>query len=157
VATRPEIHDMPKLRPAQGTRPRIVVTESELVRLIRLAEGADESPVGEYLAEELSRAFVVPDDDIAPHVARMGSQVTYREDRTSRIRKVKLVYPQEANIGLNFVSVLTPIGAALIGLSPAQTIQWPSPTGEMETLTVLEVSNEADAPQLSPGRPMALS
>lgn len=140
---------MPKLRSAQGTRPRIVITASESAHLLRLAEREDDgdSPVGEYLAEELSRAFVVPDDDIAPHVIRMGSLVTYQESRTSRVRKVKLVYPQEANIELNQVSVLTPIGAALIGLSPAQTIQWPSPTGEMETLTVLDVSNGADTPR----------
>jgi regulator of nucleoside diphosphate kinase len=140
---------MPKLRPVQGTRPRIVITASELAVLLRLAENEarSRSPVREYLVEELSRAFVVPDEDIAPHVVRMGSRVTYREDQTSRVRKVKLVFPREANIELNFVSVLTPIGAALIGLSPAQTIQWPSPGGEMHSLTVLNVGNESEIEQ----------
>jgi regulator of nucleoside diphosphate kinase len=122
------------------------VAASELPTLLRLAEGAVErnAPAGEYLVEELSRAHIVPDDDIAPQIVRMGSRVTYREDRTARVRKVKLVYPREANIGLNQVSVLTPIGAALIGLSPAQSIQWPSPSGGTEALTVLDVSNEPE-------------
>jgi regulator of nucleoside diphosphate kinase len=126
-------------------RPRIVVTEGEHTVLMGLAERALErdSPVGEYLAEELSRAFIVPDDACAANVIRMGSTVTYREDATGRIRTVTLVYPREADIDRQRISILTPIGAALIGLSPSQTIQWPSPGGAMETLTVLNVSNES--------------
>jgi regulator of nucleoside diphosphate kinase len=54
------------------------------------------------------------------------------------------VYPHDANIDLQRISILTPIGAALIGLSPTQTIQWPSPSGAMESLTVLDVVNEQD-------------
>lgn len=125
-------------------RPRIVVTAGEHTLLTGLAERAvdQDSSVGEYLVEELSRAFIVPDDACAPNVVRMGSTVTYREDATGRIRTVTLVYPREANIDQQRISVLTPIGAALIGLSPAQTIQWPSPDGAMATLTVLNVSNE---------------
>jgi regulator of nucleoside diphosphate kinase len=129
----------------QSARPRIVVTAGEHALLMGLAEKAleRESPVGEFLAEELSRAAIVPDDQCAPNVVRMGSTVTYREDATARVRTITLVYPREANIDLQRISILTPIGAALIGLSPSQTIQWPSPGGSMETLTVLEVSNES--------------
>jgi regulator of nucleoside diphosphate kinase len=124
-------------------RPRIVVAAGEHALLTGLAERAIErdSPVGEYLAEELSRAFIVPDDACASNVVRMGSTVTYREDASGRIRTVTLVYPKDANIDRHQISILTPIGAALIGLSPAQTIQWPSPSGGMETLTVLNVTN----------------
>jgi regulator of nucleoside diphosphate kinase len=136
---------MSKAQPAQSAgRPRIVVTAGEHTLLMGLAERAleRESSVGEYLAEELSRAFIVPDDACAPNVIRMGSTVTYREDATARIRTVTLVYPREADIDRHRISILTPIGAALIGLSPSQTIQWPSPGGAMATLTVLDVSNE---------------
>ena len=137
---------MSKAQLAQSTpvRPRIVVTSGDHGVLTGLAERAAErdSPVGEYLAEELSRAFIVPDDQCATNVVRMGSTVTYREDASSRVRTVTLVYPRDANIDMQRISILTPIGAALIGLSPAQTIQWPSPTGAMETLTVLNVVNE---------------
>lgn len=127
------------------SRPRIVIAASEHARLMNLAEKAAErdSPVGEYLAEELSRAQIVPDDACAPHVVRMGSEVTYNDAATHRTRKVTLVYPGEADIDQNRVSVLTPIGAALIGLSPAQSIEWPSPDGGVGSLTVLDVKNDA--------------
>jgi regulator of nucleoside diphosphate kinase len=126
------------------SRPRIVIAESEHARLMNLAEKAAErdSPVGEYLADELSRAHVVPDDACAPHVVRMGSQVTYSDGATHRTRKVTLVYPGEADIDQNRVSILTPIGAALIGLSPEQSIEWPSPDGGVGSLTVLDVKND---------------
>jgi regulator of nucleoside diphosphate kinase len=71
----------------------------------------------------------------------MGSTVTYREDANGRVRTVTLVFPKDANIDQHRISILTPIGAALIGLSPAQTIEWPAPGGTMETLTVLNVTH----------------
>ena len=126
------------------TRPRIVIAAGEHARLMGLAETAMErdSPVGEYLSEELSRAHIVPDESCYPFVVRMGSHVTYVEDATRRTRKVTLVYPTDADIDRGRISILTPIGAALIGLSPAQSIQWPSPGGGMSSLTVLDVKNE---------------
>lgn len=128
-------------------RPRIVVTAGEHALLTGLAERALErdSPVGEYLADELSRAYIVPDDACASNVVRMGSTVTYREDASGRVRTVTLVLPRDADIDRQRISILAPIGAALIGLSPAQTIEWPSPSGAMETLTVLNVTNTTDA------------
>lgn len=124
-------------------RPRIVLTTGEHAALTSLTEraGARDTPVGEYLAEELSRAFIVPDDARTPNVVRMGSQVTYREEKTGRTRTVTLVYPREADIELQRVSVLTPIGAALIGLAPTQSIEWHAPDGEIGVLTVLAVSH----------------
>jgi len=129
----------------ERARPRIVIASSEYNSLLALAEKASEkdSRVGDYLASELSRASIVPDGAAAPNVVRMGSIVTYREDATSRVRKVTLVYPKDADIDRNCISVLTPIGAALIGLAPDQTIDWPSPAGAMESLTVVSVENEA--------------
>lgn len=135
---------MPKNSVTQAAiRPRIVVTASEHALLMGLAERASErnSPIGEFLAEELSRAAIVPDDACAPNIVRIGSVITYRERATGRIRTVTLVYPKDADIDHQRISILTPIGAALIGLSPGQSIEWPSPSGTMESLTVLEVMN----------------
>lgn len=135
---------MSKASLARGAvRPRIVVAAGEHALLTGLAERAIERdlPIGEYLAEELSRAYIVPDESCATNVVRMGSTVTYREDATGRVRTVTLVYPKDANIDQQRISILTPIGAALIGLSPAQTIEWPSPSGTMEKLTVLNVTH----------------
>ncbi len=124
-----------------SARPRIVLTAGEHAVLTSLAErsAARDTAVGEYLAEELSRAYIVPDDARTPNVVRMGSKVTYREEKTGRTRTVTVVYPREADIEQQRVSVLTPIGAALIGLSPTQSIEWQAPDGEPGLLTVLAV------------------
>lgn len=141
---------MTKASPA-SIRPRIVLTAGEHAVLTSLTERetARDTAVGEYLAEELSRAYIVPDDARTPNVVRMGSQVTYREDNTGRTRTVTLVYPREADIEQQRVSVLTPIGAALIGLSPSQSIEWRGPDGDVGTLTVLAVA-QADAERKTP-------
>jgi len=135
---------MSKDQPATSPRPRIIIAAGEHTILQGLADKAlqNDSPIGEYLVDELSRASIVPDGECAPNVVRMGSTVTYREDATARIRKVTLVYPHEADIAQQRVSILTPIGAALIGMSTDQAIQWPSPGGAMESLTVLDVSHD---------------
>jgi regulator of nucleoside diphosphate kinase len=99
--------------------------------------------IAEFLLEELTRAFVVPDGKCADNVVRVGSRVTYREESTSRIRRVTLSYPRDANIEHNRISILTPIGAALIGLSIAQTIEWPTPDGRTDAITVLDVANDS--------------
>jgi regulator of nucleoside diphosphate kinase len=121
-------------------RPRIVISARDHSRLLQLAEStAHHSEVSDYLSEELLRADVVPEAACADHIAQMGSTVTYRDDNTGRIRKVQLVYPAEADIERHRISILTPIGAALIGMSPAQSIAWPTPGGGSGSLTVLDV------------------
>lgn len=113
---------------------------------MRLAEVAQEreasSAVAEYLSDELSRAQIVPDAQCDPNIIRMGSKVTYSDESSSRTRTVSLVYPEAADINRGLISVLTPIGAALIGLSPKQSIDWPAPGGGTGKLTVLEVVND---------------
>lgn len=122
------------------TRPRIVIAARDHARLLSLTEAAmrNDSPVAEYLSEELTRAEVVPDTQCA-NIAQMGSTITYRDDTTGKTRTVTLVYPAEANIEQQRISILTPIGAALIGMSPEQSIPWPAPGGSFGSLTVLEV------------------
>lgn len=136
---------MQKAHHGRAARPRIVIASTEHAQLLVLADKAlDRLPrVAEYLLDELSRAFVVPDGTCAANVVRIGSEVVYREDSTSRVRRVTLTYPHDANIEQGRVSILTPIGAALIGMSVAQAIEWPTPDGPMDTITVLDVMNEA--------------
>jgi regulator of nucleoside diphosphate kinase len=69
----------------------------------------------------------------------MGSTVSYIDDVSGRTHKVTLVYPSEANIDEDRVSILTPVGAALIGMSAAQCIHWRDPQGRTRILTVIDV------------------
>lgn len=93
-----------------------------------------------FLAREMDRARVVSDDTELRSVVRMGCQVSYRDERTGDVREVELVYPHEADISQGRVSILTPVGAALIGLSVGQAIEFQTPGHETRTLTVLGVS-----------------
>ena len=73
--------------------------------------------------------------------ARMGSQVRYCDDKTGDVRDVVLVYPHEADITLKRVSILTPVGAALIGMSVGQAIEFQTPGHNKRSLRVLGVSD----------------
>lgn len=71
----------------------------------------------------------------------MGSSVTYQvNDAPSRT--VKLVYPAEADIDAGLISILTPIGAALLGLSPGQTMPWKTNSGEFKRMLIVAVQQD---------------
>ena len=97
---------------------------------------ADDS---DYLNYELDRARVVPDNQVPADIVRMGSLVTYRSGDGDP-RSVELVYPDHAT-ARDKVSVLSPVGTALIGLAPGQTITWHAPDGAAHKLTVISVAN----------------
>ena len=127
--------------------PPITITTNDASRLRLLAKSSmTRFPrVAHFLAEEIDRANVIPGQVTLPGVVRMGSRVTYRDEKTGRVREVTLVYPHEADINLNRISVLTPVGAALIGLSVGQTIEFQTPTREKRSLAVVDVSTESSA------------
>lgn len=131
---------------APAERPRIAITAGDYARLVSLTEGPDRSEVAEYLSGELTRARIIADDQLAGNIVRMGSRVSYRDLATGRTRVITLVYPREADMARNRVSVLTPVGAALIGLCPDQSIDWPTPEGGSGSLSVIAVSNDEVEP-----------
>src|SRR3546814_19250056 len=66
--------------------------------------------VSEYLKDELERATVVDDEDIQPTVVTMGTTVTFRDEETQDVRRITLVYPDDADISEGKISVMTPVG-----------------------------------------------
>ena len=129
-----------------GSRlPKIAITDIDFENLSRLANAAHDSmaDVAEELLEELDRAHVVSARSAKANVVRMGSSLVYRlEDGAER--EVTLVYPADADISLGRVSVMTPIGAALIGLSKGQSISWTTRAGKRQMLTVTSVEAPID-------------
>jgi regulator of nucleoside diphosphate kinase len=93
--------------------------------------------------DELDRAHVLPKGRHPVDVVCMGCEVDFRDDTTGRVQTVTLVYPNEADITKARISVLTPIGTALIGLAVGKSINWKTRTGEMKRLTVLQVREPA--------------
>lgn len=127
--------------PKSGELPPIVIPARDYRRLSALMDAAERAPtpVVEFLSQELSRAEIVEDEESCQHVVRVGSLVSYRDGVNDRYRTVRIVWPLEADVNRDRISVLSPVGAALLGMSPGQSIEWPRPVGEPRTLTVLAV------------------
>lgn len=132
--------------------PPITLNTVDAERLLRLADIARRRfpNTAEFLSREVERANVVSPSRMLPGVAAMGSEVEFRDDTTGQVRRVTLAYPHEADLDAGRISVLTPIGAALIGLSVSQSIEWETPLGERRSLTVLRVEPGPAAEETSP-------
>jgi regulator of nucleoside diphosphate kinase len=131
------IHELP-LRARE--LPAITIPASDYDRLAELAETAP-AAVAPYLRRELARARIAADFDLDPHIARVGSRITYREEPSHQARTVELVWPHEADISRGRVSVLTAIGAALIGMGPGDSIDFPAPVGGHRRVRVMAVTD----------------
>lgn len=135
-------------QPNQKTqrKPKIIVGEIDHERLTGLATTALERipEVAEELLAEMDRAKVVAPGKLPADVVRMGSFVTFDSD-SAQHRRVQLVYPGEADIEQGRISVLTPIGAALIGLAAGQSIAWTARDGKKHVLTVTAVEQAEPA------------
>jgi regulator of nucleoside diphosphate kinase len=120
-----------------STAPEIVITSQDLDRL-RLLIGVSSSPVAERLDRELARAKIVAQTDVPADVVTMNSDVTFQDLATLVTRTVRLVYPRDADAERGLVSILAPMGSALLGLGVGQTIEWPTPGG-VRRVRVIEV------------------
>jgi regulator of nucleoside diphosphate kinase len=121
-------------------QPPIVISEAEHARLSDLAEANRHLPgVADYLLTELERASIAPDDALGAGFVAMNTELEYRDESTGATRRVTLVYPEAQDIAAWKISVLTPVGAALIGLAAGQTIAFEDRTGETRRLTVTRI------------------
>lgn len=123
--------------------PPILVSSEDRARLLELVSHA-EGPVAEQLEHELDRAEVLPLQDVPSDVIVMDSEVEYEELGTGRRRQLRLVFPREADGAAGRVSILAPLGCALLGLRVAQEIDWKMPGGKRR-IRVLSVSRESRA------------
>ena len=99
--------------------------------------------VGDHdLAEELDRAVVVPSDRMPENVVTMNSRLIYADENTGTRRELELVFPSEADPMQGRISVLAPVGCALLGLRVGQSIDWKLPSGHMHCLRVERVLHQ---------------
>jgi regulator of nucleoside diphosphate kinase len=101
-------------------------------------------PSAKFLATELERAQVVSPASLPPNVISMHSVFDSRDGITDQVRRGMLVYPGEEDAGAERISVLSPLGAALIGLAEGQSFQWRSATGKRRTLHVIRVVHQPE-------------
>ena len=126
----------------QVTLPPITISTIDYDRLTWIATAGvngQADTVAEMLADELERAKIVTPGAIRPDVVTMHSEVEYQDKVTGEVRRITLVYPGEGDPDAGRVSVLTPVGAALIGLSEGQSMEWQGPTGGWRKVTVRRV------------------
>lgn len=124
--------------------PPLTLLREDYDKLSRLAALAGETAVGRYLEHELDRAEVVA--ETSKRVVRLGARVRYHDLARLTPVEITLVLPRDADISRGRVSVLTPVGAALIGLSEGQRIAFSMPWGQERTLAVVKVEGPEGQP-----------
>ena len=94
----------------------------------------------EELERELKNAKLVNREDLPADVVRLNSTVVIREEKENKLLELTLVTPEKANIKQRLISIMSPIGTALIGFRKGQQVKWKVPAGK-KTFTILEVQN----------------
>lgn len=102
---------------------------------------AADRQTAEELEAELKKATLVSKDDFPPDVVRLNSKVKIREEQNEKIMELMLVTPDKADIKERKISVMAPIGTALIGFRKGQKVAWQVPSGK-KTFTIMEVNNQ---------------
>jgi len=121
--------------------PPVTISRADRARLISIATAAltnrRQSAAASSLLRELQRATVVPDAQLPRNVVAINSRVHLRDNITGTDSRITLVLPDETSVKPNGLSVLTLLGAALIGLPEGASIDWCTASGDHNSKTVL--------------------
>ncbi len=130
-----------------GLPPSIIVSSRDVARLEALLESPALSrhPAAVALSQELERAQVVPPEEVPAGIVTMHSRVDCVDELHDEKHSLTLVYPHEADFDKGRVSVLAPVGSALLGLSVGQSIDWTAPGGRQLRLRVTAVNYQPEA------------
>lgn len=124
---------------------KIYLTDQDLERLQGLIDHSHPTPEMDALQGEIDRAIVVTQEMIPPNVVTMNSIVRFKDLDRDQEMEVTLVYPRSASIEKGRLSILAPVGVALIGLSKDDTIEWPMPGGKTKRLKILSILYQPEA------------
>lgn len=119
--------------------PDIMLSTTDYDRLdVLLRTQKADSMATETLRQEIERSTLVEPEQLPPNVVSMNSTVRFRfaEGKTSTLT---LVYPKDLDQNGQQISVLAPVGSALLGLSIGDVINWPLPGGNMSTITIEDI------------------
>ena len=122
-------------------KPPITISSLDAVRLERIiaARGSRQIPNIDDLQFELDRANIVAPEEMPPDVVTMNSKVIFRMESSNTEFALTLVYPGEVADGEGEISVLAPVGSALLGLREGDEISWPKPGGGLLKVRILKV------------------
>jgi regulator of nucleoside diphosphate kinase len=128
--------------------PSIYLTQDDLDRLLDMLEAYAAGSGGrrfDQLENELIRAVAVPRSRIPKDVVTMNSRVEFEDEKTGERHEYTLVYPANADISAGRISILAPVGTALLGLSVGQSIDWELPNGQKRRYRVISVPYQPEA------------
>lgn len=120
--------------------PAVYMTGKDFDQLSERARAAAQTPGGSLLLHELNSMIIAAETSARPFV-RLNSTVEFEDLDSGRVRCLKVCLPEGANLEEQRVSVLSPVGAALIGLSVGRAFAWRTAAGQMRRLRAISVSH----------------
>ena len=131
-------------------KPDIIVSTLDAERLEAIADLLPASAIESKnaLLDELGRANIVEPDQLPTTVVTMNSTVRFEFTSPKEEFCMTLVYPSDIGNGVNRISVLTPIGTALLGLAEGSQIEWPRPDGQSVSVRILKVISQSRQPDI---------
>jgi regulator of nucleoside diphosphate kinase len=127
-------------------RPKVIISSLDVERIEKLLESlpAGSFPGRSALEEELARAEIVEPKDLPPTVVTMNSTVRFEVESSSEEFRLTLVYPKDVDASGTTISILAPVGSALLGLSQGDAIEWPRPGGGTLRVRIKEVAYQPE-------------
>lgn len=122
-------------------RPPITISSLDAARLERMLDslGSNQFPDRDDLQAELDRAHIVEPREIPPDVVTMNSTVMFKVESSDREFSLTLVYPNDVDDSTQAISILAPVGSALLGLREGDEISWPKPGGGLLLVRIMKV------------------
>jgi len=136
---------MAKTRPKAIRKPRLLITTQDHAILTKMIGSVPTSAAAMLLEEELDRGVMVDETSGMRPFCRIGSWVTYADHSSEQIREIRLVLPGDADIDKRWVSILSLVGATLLGLAVGAEFGWLDDKGRPHRLKVLDVVNSHEA------------
>ena len=125
--------------------PRIVLSRFDQERLEKLLLTVGPRPDLDALREEIDRADVVEPEAIPADRVTMNSRVQFIDEESNEKHEISLVFPGHADVQHTRISILAPVGSALLGLSVGDAIEWPLPNSRTRRLRVVAVTYQPEA------------
>lgn len=127
------------------TFPNIVITQRDASRLEALLDGLSgtEFPGRGQLQAELMRASIVNSDEVPSNVVTMNSTVVFKAGEGKEF-SLKLVYPKDSDGSSEKISILAPVGSAMLGLKEGDSISWPVHGGATIDVTIIRIAEQPE-------------
>ena len=122
-------------------KPKVIISSLDAERLEKLIDALPDTafPGKKDLEAELARAQIVAPKDVPPTVVTMNSTVRFAVESSHDEFQLTLVYPKDLDASGEKISILAPVGSALLGLSQGDEIEWPKPGGGVLRVRIKEV------------------